>query len=100
MGKIVIIVTTVLITVVQILTPVRFPLQCSYHLGEPKITESYRVSQCQVLIPFSHVQLFAAPWTVACQAPLHGIPQSRILEWVAISFSTASVTAGIKFKVS
>ena len=27
------------------------------------------------------------PWTVACQAPLSmGIPQARILEWVAISF--------------
>ena len=26
------------------------------------------------------------PWTVACQAPLHGILQVRILEWVAIPF--------------
>ena len=25
------------------------------------------------------------PWTIACQAPLHGIFQARILEWVAIS---------------
>ena len=31
----------------------------------------------------SHVQLFATPWTVACQAPLSiGILQARILEWV------------------
>ena len=29
----------------------------------------------------------AAPWTVACQAPLSMGPQARILEWVAISFS-------------
>ena len=31
---------------------------------------------------------FAAPWTIALQAPLSmGILQARILEWVAISFS-------------
>ena len=31
------------------------------------------------------------PWTVALQAPLSmGIPQARILEWVAISFSRGS----------
>ena len=35
----------------------------------------------------SHVQLFVIPWTVACQASLHGILQARILEWVAIPFS-------------
>ena len=35
----------------------------------------------------SHVQLFSAPWTVACQAP--GTSQTRILEWVAISFPNA-----------
>ena len=29
----------------------------------------------------------ATPWTAACQAPLSGILQARILEWVAISFS-------------
>ena len=28
----------------------------------------------------SRVQLFAAPWTVARQAPVHGILQARILE--------------------
>ena len=27
------------------------------------------------------------PWTVAYQAPLSGIFQARVLEWVAISFS-------------
>ena len=38
----------------------------------------------------SHVQLFVTQWTVARQAPLSvGIPQARILEWVAISFSNA-----------
>ena len=30
-------------------------------------------------------------WTVACQAiAVHGIPQARILEWIAISFSRGS----------
>ena len=44
-----------------------------------------------------HVQLFATPWTVACEAPLsmggssvYGISQARILEWVAISYSRKS----------
>ena len=33
----------------------------------------------------NHVQLFATPWTVACQAPLSmGILQARILKWVAM----------------
>ena len=36
----------------------------------------------------SRVQLFAVPWTVACQSRLvHGISQARILEWVASSYS-------------
>jgi len=30
----------------------------------------------------------AIPWVVACQAPLSWILQVRILEWVAISFSS------------
>ena len=35
----------------------------------------------------SRDRLFAAPWTVARQAPFSmGILQARILEWVAISF--------------
>ena len=38
---------------------------------------------------FSRVRLFVAPWTVAYQAPVRGIFQARILEWVAISFSNA-----------
>ena len=39
----------------------------------------------------SHVQLFATPWTV-CSPPVssvHAIFQARILEWVAISYSTS-----------
>ena len=38
-----------------------------------------------VLSQFSHVQLFATLWTVACQTPLSiGILQARILERVAM----------------
>ena len=33
------------------------------------------------------VQLFAAPWTVAHQAPVSMVFYARLLEWVAISFS-------------
>ena len=40
-----------------------------------------------MLSRFSHGWLFAIPWTVAHQAPLCGIFQARILEWVAISSS-------------
>ena len=44
-----------------------------------------------VLSLFSHVQLFATLWTVACQAPLSmGILQARILEWVAMLSSRES----------
>ena len=35
----------------------------------------------------SCVRIFATPWTVACSS-VHGIFQARILEWVAICFST------------
>ena len=44
-----------------------------------------------VCYSLSHVQLFAAPWTAARQAPLSmGILQARILEWVAIPSSKKS----------
>ena len=36
------------------------------------------------------VQLFATPWPITGQAPLSGIFQGRILEWVAISYSCGS----------
>ena len=47
-----------------------------------------KVWKCQLL---SHVQRFTTPWIVACQALLSmGIPQARILEWVAMSASWGS----------
>ena len=47
-----------------------------------------KVWKCQLL---SHVQLFTTPWILACQAPLSmGIPQARILDWVAMSASWGS----------
>ena len=45
-----------------------------------KASESIRES-------LSHVQLFAAPWTVAYQGPPSMAFQARVLDWVAISFS-------------
>ena len=35
------------------------------------------------------------PWTAAHQAPLHGIFQARVLEWVAIAFSEV-VTSSVE----
>ena len=47
----------------------------------------------------SHVQLFAIPSTVACQAPLvYEISQARILEWVVISSSRDLTYPGIEPK--
>ena len=44
-----------------------------------------------VVQSFSHVWLFAIPWTVASLTPLSmGFFKARILEWVAISFSRGS----------
>ena len=36
-------------------------------------------------------QLFATPWTIACQAPLSvEFSQARIMEWIVISYSRGS----------
>ena len=49
----------------------------------------------------SHVQLFATPWTVACQAPLTmGILQEGILEWVAMTSSRGSSQVRDQIQVS
>ena len=41
-----------------------------------------------VVVVVCHIQLFATPWTIACQVLLSmGFPKKKILEWVAISFS-------------
>ena len=69
----------------------------SSRLGE--VTEQYNIVMCvcvcvQVCM-LIHVRLFVTPWTVACQDPLvHGISQTRILEWVAFSFSNYAGGAG------
>ena len=50
-----------------------------------------------VLSCFSRVQLFATPWTTACQAPLSmGILLTRILEWVAVPSSGDLPDPGIE----
>ena len=54
-----------------------------------------------MLSHFSHVWLFAAPWTVVHQAPLSmGFSQARILEWVAISSSRGSFQSKDRTHVS
>ena len=45
---------------------------------------------------FSPVQLFGTLWTVALQAPLCGIFQARILEWVAMPTPGDLPDSGIK----
>ena len=55
----------------------------------PVLTSSC-VCVCVCTQSFSPVQLFATLWTIACQAPVHGILQARILEWIVISFSRGS----------
>ena len=44
----------------------------------------------------SCVQHYATLWTVAHQAPVHGVLQARILEWVAIPFCTDLLDPGIE----
>ena len=56
-------------------------LQSTFHILYSKL---HTYHAC-VLSHFSHVRLFANPWTVG--SSVHGIFQARILEWVAISSS-------------
>ena len=57
--------------------------------SQPLFNET--VCVCVCVFVFSHVQLFATPWTTAHQAPLSmGLPCARILEWVTIPFSRGS----------
>ena len=60
------------------------------HSSSPRLLQTALVSWPESE-SVNHVQLFATPWTVACQTPfIHGILQARILEWVAISFCRRS----------
>ena len=50
-----------------------------------------QVASCHYVVQsLSRVQLFEILWTVARQAPLHGIFQARTLEWVTIFSSSES----------
>ena len=50
---------------------------------------------------FSHVQFFATIWTIAHQdSSVHGILQTRILEWVVNSFSRGSSQPRDRTRVS
>ena len=58
----------------------------------------FALCPCQSL---SRVQLFESPWTVTHQAPLSmGIPQARILEWVAVPSSRGSSQSRYQTRVS
>ena len=48
------------------------------------------VCVCVCAGSLSCVWLFVTPWTVAHQAPVHGIFQAKILAWVAVSSSKGS----------
>ena len=47
-----------------------------------------------LLSHFSHVRLLATPWTAG--SSIHGIFQARVLEWVAIAFSTIALEEELK----
>ena len=69
--------------------PFRFPSHLGHHRALSRapceIQHVLIIYLFYVCYPFSHAQLFATLWTVACHAPLiHGILQTRILEWVAL----------------
>ena len=63
----------------------RSNLNCVKESLFPFFKLSFALSSVQSL---SHIQLFATPWTAAHQASLSmGLPQARILEWVAMTSS-------------
>ena len=63
----------------------------SMSMGLGRLWELVMDREAVVLLSrFSYIQLFMTLWTIACQAPVHGILQARILEWVAISSSKGS----------
>ena len=56
------------------------------------LTLSFLYPIDSMLSHFSHVRLYATPWTAAYQAPLSmGFFQARVLEWCAIAFSDSIV---------
>ena len=65
---------------------------------KPCLSRAQASKRVCMLSWFSHVRLFKTPWTVAHQAPIQGILQARILEWVLMPFSTGSSWPGIKPK--
>ena len=65
------------------------------HSMETQTKRSQKALFCAQLL--GRARLFATPWTVAHQAPLSmGIPQARILEWVAMPSSRGSSQPGIE----
>ena len=63
----------------------------SFQLFIPKIWAPLSKTSSHCSVTKSCLALFLTPWTIARQAPsVHEVSQSRILEWVAISFSRGS----------
>ena len=87
----------------ELTSPMSPPLQVEFlllnHLGGPINTYYTLISVTFLsmylgdsfililILLFSHLVVsdsFVTLWTVACQAPLHGIFQARVLKWVSI----------------
>ena len=67
------------------------PYRLYWVLNEPMYVMVLKVVLLWVLSRFSHIWLCVTLWTIAPQAPLSlGIIQTRILEWVAMLFSSGS----------
>ena len=59
-------------------------------LGKERVGRTERAPMKHVHCVRAVASASAALWTTACQAPVPGIFQARILEWVAISYSRGS----------
>ena len=58
---------------------------------EFKVQKSTHTSTCAGMYMFSHVQLFATPWTVACQAPLTMGFSRQEEHWSGLPFSSSGI---------
>ena len=69
-------------------------LLCTERIWETWTNRSFvtnlRDNAAVVLSCFSRVWLFSTLWTVACHAPVHGVLQARILQWVTVPSSRGS----------
>ena len=67
-----------------------FAFSLCLHMAE-RVGSGLSSSFCMCACPVAQSCLtLCDPWTVACQFPVHGLLQARIVEWVAISYSRGS----------